>query len=96
MNRVLVVVGVLLLSLGLLSLKYHRYSWEEEITATISTPVVDIDLPARRTHTITVPSTVSWGAAVVGWLLVAVGISLAGSPPTTRARTAPTPSEEPS
>lgn len=93
MNRVLVVVGVLLLSLGLLSLKYHRYSWGEDTTTTISTPVVDIDLPARRTHTITVPTTVSWGAAVVGWLLVGVGVSTGGSSPRTTTRTGPRPPE---
>ena len=40
MNRVLVVAGVLLVSVGLLSLKYPRYSWQEETTATISTHII--------------------------------------------------------
>jgi len=95
MNRVLVVLGVVLLSLGLLSLKYSNYSWTEETTATISTPVVDIELPAKRTHTVAIPTSVSWGAAVVGWLLVAAGVltrEAPGPPPT---RPAPRPTEEP-
>ena len=74
MNRVLVVAGVLLVSVGLLSLKYPRYSWQEETTATISTPVVDIELPTRQPHTISVPPGVSWGAAGLGWVLVFVGV----------------------
>jgi len=75
MNRVLVVVGVLLVSLGLLSLKYHHYSWQEDTTATISTPVVEFDLPAQKTRTIQVPPGISWGAAGLGWLLVFMGVA---------------------
>jgi len=81
MNRVLVVAGVLLVSVGLLSLKYPRYSWQEETTATIATPVLDIELPARQTHTISVPPGVSWGVAGCGWVLVLVGVALPGSGP---------------
>lgn len=84
MKRELVVLGVVILSLGLLSLKYNRYSWTEKTRATISTPVLDIELPAQQRHTIAVPPAASWGAAAVGWLLVAVGV-LAGGP----ARSAP-------
>jgi hypothetical protein len=89
MSRALVVVGVLLVTLGLLSLKYDRYSWKEEATATISTPVVDFELPAQQTHTIQVPVGVSWGAAGLGWVLVFVGVASAGSRPGARARTGP-------
>ncbi len=89
MNRVLVVVGVLLLSLGLLSLKYQRYSWQEETTATITTPLVDIELPARQTHTISVPPGVSWGAAGLGGVLVFVGVARSSSRPGVVVRTGP-------
>ncbi len=89
MSRVLVVAGVLLVSLGLLSLKYDRYSWEEETTATIATPVVDIELPARQTHTIQVPGGGSWGAAGLGWVLVLVGVASPGSRPGSLVRTEP-------
>lgn len=93
MRRELVILGVVILSLGLLSLKYNRYGWTEKTTATISTPVVDIEMPAERRHTITIPPTVSWGGAVVGWLLVAVGL-LAGGPPPGSSRSAAGPPRE--
>ena len=80
MNRVHVVVGVVLLALGLLSLKYDSYSWTKETTVTVPTPVVELTLPARQRRTIQIPATASWGAAVVGLLLVFVGLRAPGKP----------------
>ena len=85
MNRLLVAVGMLVVILGLLSLKYSSFSWVEETTATLSLPVVDVTLPAERVHTIVVPSTVSWGTAILGLLLVVVGLARSGNPPFPRA-----------
>jgi hypothetical protein len=76
MNRVLVLAGAVLLTLSLLSFALLPYSWTEKTTATITTPVINFDLPARQVHTIAVPRALSWGGAGVGWLLILVGVSL--------------------
>jgi hypothetical protein len=76
MNRVLVLAGAVLLTLSLLSFALLPYSWTEETTATITTPVIDLELPARQMHTIAVPPELSWGGAAVGWLLILAGVSL--------------------
>jgi len=78
MNRVLVIVGAVLLTLSLCSFAFLPYTWTEETTATITTPIVDVDLPARQTHTVSVRPELNWAAAGVGWLLIIVGVSLGG------------------
>jgi hypothetical protein len=76
MNRVLVLAGAVLLTLSLLSFALLPYSWTEETTATITTPIVDVELPARTPHSIDVPRPLSWGGAATGWLLILAGVSL--------------------
>jgi len=75
-NRGLVLAGAFLLTLSLLSFALLPYSWTEETTATITTPIVDLQLPARQVHTIAVPPELSWGVAGAGWLFILVGVSL--------------------
>jgi hypothetical protein len=78
MNRALVVAGAFLLTLSLLSLYLLPYSWTEETRATITTPVVDFELPARQMHIISRRPKVSWAGAGAGWLLILVGVFLPG------------------
>lgn len=97
MNRALVLAGALLLTLSLLSLYLLPYSWTEETRATITTPVVDFELPARQMHTISIPREVSWAGAGAGWLLLLVGVFLPGKEANpSRRRTLESGSSEPS
>ncbi len=74
MNYVYITVGVILVVLGVVSLVFSGRSWTEKTTVTIPTPVVRVTLPAERERHWPVPPTVTWGAIVVGTLLVVLGV----------------------